>query len=82
VLAQLLAPQQVFRRGWQVAALPVEVAHADVHVGRATQRALLRGNLQCPFVGAHRLAQTPLGDPDVGQRDRAAERVRDVPRPL
>ena len=67
----------------QVVALAVELAHPDVHVCRSPQNrpALLSGKLQGLLVGAHRLAETTLRDPDVRQRDRAAEDVGDVPGP-
>ena len=35
--------------------------------------------LQCVLVGANGIAEPSLGDPDVGQRDRAAEHVGEVP---
>ena len=69
VLAQLLARQQVLRGRLQIVTLAVEFAHADVHVSRSPQhrRALLRRKLQCLLVGAHRLAETTLRNPDIGQ---------------
>ena len=83
VLAQLLAAQQVLRGGMQIVALAVDLAHPHVHVCRSPQNrpALLRRTLQCLLVGAHRLAETTLRDPDVRQRDRAAEDIGDVPGP-
>ena len=50
-------------------------------VPRSTGSALLRRKLQRPLVGAHRLAETTLRDPDVRQGDRAAERCRRCARP-
>ena len=84
VLAQLLARQQVLRGGSQVVTLAVERAHPYVHVCRSPQNrpALLRCKLQRLLVGAHRLAETTLRNPDVRQRDRTTEDVGDVPRPL
>ena len=83
VLAQLLAPQQLLRGGMQVVALAVDLAHPDVHVCRSPQNrpALLGCTLQCLLVGAHRLAEATLREPDVRQRDRAAEGIGNVPGP-
>ena len=39
-------------------------------------------DLQCLLVGAHRLAETTLRNPDVRQSDRTTEHVGDVPSPL
>src|ERR1039457_4567406 len=79
VLTQLLARQQVLDGGRQVVALAVELAHPRVHVCRSPQNraALRRDKLQCLLVGVHRLAEATLRDPDVGQRDRAAQDVGD-----
>ena len=44
-------------------------------VPRSTGPPCSRRELQGLLVGAHRVAQPALGDPDVGQRDRAAEHV-------
>ena len=50
-------------------------------VPRSTVPSLVGGESQRLLVGAQRLAQATLGDPDVRQRDRAAEDVSDVPGP-
>ena len=67
----------------QVVALAVDPAHPDVHVCRSPQNrpALLRYTLQGLLVGAHRLAEATLHEPDVGQRYRAAEGIGNVPGP-
>ena len=51
-------------------------------VPRRTGVALLRRKLQCPLVGAHRLVETTLRNPYIGQGDCATDGVRDVPGPL
>ena len=81
VLAQLLAFQQVLRGGIQIVMLTVELAHSHVHVCRSPQYrlALLRRKLQSPLIGTHRLAETTLRNPDIGQSDCAIDCVRDVP---
>ena len=83
VLAQFLARKQVLGGGRQVVALSVDLAHPYVHVCRSPQdrAALLRRTLQCLLVGAHRLAETTLRTAYIGQRDRAAEDIGDVPGP-
>jgi hypothetical protein len=83
VLAQLLAAQQLLGGGGQVVALAVDLAHPHVHVCRSAQNrpALLGRRLQGLLVGAHGLAETALGTPDVRQRDRAPEGIGDVPGP-
>ena len=83
VLAQLLAPQQLLGGGLQIAALAVDLAHPHVHVCRAPQNrpVLLRCALQGLLVGAHRLAEAALHQPDVRHRDRAAEDIGNLPGP-
>src|SRR5579864_376815 len=76
-LAQLLARLEVLQGGLQVVPLAVDSAYPDVHVRRSAQnwRALLRRQLQCVLMGAQRLAQTTLRNPNISQRERAAESV-------
>src|SRR5947209_5413294 len=83
VLAQFLASQQVLRGGPQLVALAVDLAHPHVHVSGSPQdrAARLGGTLQGLLVRAHRRTETTLGDPDVGQRYRAAEDIGDMPGP-
>jgi hypothetical protein len=50
-------------------------------VPRSTVPSGVGGESKRLLIGAQRLAQAALGDPDVGQRDRAAEDVGDVPGP-
>ncbi len=72
---------QVLPGGIEIVPFEEELAHAHVHVCRAAQddRAMLRRTLEPPLVGAHRLLESTLRDPDVGQGDGAADDVRDVP---
>ena len=51
-------------------------------VPRSDRLALLRRKLQCLLVGAHRLVETTLRNPDIRQGDCAADCVGDVPGPL
>ena len=51
-------------------------------VPRSTGPSVLVRELQGLLVGAHRVAEPALGDPDVGQRDRAPEYVGQVTRSL
>ena len=83
MLTQFLAAQQVLDGGGQVVALAVELAQAYVHVRGSPQNraALLSRTLQGLLIGAHGLAETTLGKPDVRQGDRAPEGVGDVPGP-
>jgi hypothetical protein len=83
VLAQLLGAPQALGGGRQVVALAGDLAHPHVHVRRSPQDrpVLVGGESQRPLIGAQGLAQAPLRDPEVGQRDRAAEDVGDVPGP-
>lgn len=65
-------------------ALAVDRTHPYVHVGCSPQNqpALLRRKLPGLLVGAHRLAESPLNNPYVRQRDRATKDVGDVPGPV
>jgi hypothetical protein len=77
VLAQLLGLCQQLSGETEVVVLAVEGAHADVHVRCPAQHrpVLARVHLQRLLVGAHRVAQPALGDPEVSQSDRAREYV-------
>lgn len=83
LLAELLAPQHLPPGGGHVVALAVDLAHPDVHVGRAPQHrpAVPGRESQRLLVGAHRLAEPALRPPDVPLRDRAPEGVGEVPGP-
>ena len=83
MLAQLLGAQQVLGGGRQVVTLEGDLAHPHVHVRGSPQHGpvLAGGESQRLLIGAQRLAKATLHAPDVGQRDRAAEDVSDVPRP-
>src|SRR5207302_7547443 len=83
-LAQLLTCQQVLRRRLEIVTLKLQFTQSDVQVSRSPQHrlAMLRCELQCLLVGAHRLVETTLPDPDISQEPCAADNVGDVPGPL
>src|SRR5229473_1678253 len=83
-LAQLLSCQQVLRRRLQIVTLTLQFTQSDVQVSRSPQHrlALLRCELQCLLVGAHRLVETTLRDPDISQDACATDNVGDVLGPL
>ena len=82
--AQLLTCQQVLRRRLQIVTFTLQFTQSDVQVSRSPQHrlALLRCELQCLLVGAHRLVETTLPNPDISQEPSAADNVGDVPGPL
>ena len=83
-LAQLLTCQQVLRRRLEIVTLTLQFTQSDVQVSRSPQHrlAMLRRELQCLLVGAHRLVETTLPNPDISQEPSAADNVGDVPGPL
>ena len=64
----------------QLAPFAAEFAHGDMHVGGTLRGglALLRRQPQPPFERGHRLAELALRGQDVGQIDRAVDRVGDI----
>ena len=80
VLAQFLARQQMLPGGIEIIAFDQDLADAHVRVRGPSHRGwgVVGRQLQSPLVAGHRLPETPLGDPDVGQDDRAADHVREV----
>ena len=71
---------QLFRGSGPVVALAQDFGEADVHVGDAAQRAgpVLGDQLQTLFVEALRVAESTLGNADIGHRNGTAEDVGDV----
>ena len=80
-VAELPAHRQVVGRRCQVVALASDLAEPDVHVGGAPRhrRWVVVGEAQRVLVVPHGVGEPALGDPDVGERDRAAQDVGDVP---
>ena len=84
VLAQLLGSAQVVGGRPEVVALEGDLAEsrrACPAVPRITVSGLVGRRAQRVLEGTSGVAEPSLGDPEVGERDRAAEHVRDVPGP-
>jgi hypothetical protein len=75
------AALQVLRGGLQIVILPVELAQAHVHIGRAPPhgRALLLGKLQRLLIGPHGVVEPTLRNPYVRQGDCAPDCAREAP---
>jgi hypothetical protein len=69
--------------GVEVVALAVHLGHAHVHVRGSPEHdsRFVGGEPQATLVVAHRVAETPLRDSQVGQADGAPDHVGAAPGP-